>query len=275
MIVVGYETKKAHTTEIVRAALKPYDGKLLPIEDFLDNGLPNADLVIISGILRGSGLVYKECVRQKKDFLFIDHAYFLKGYEGVNWMRVTKNRHAFGPNLINKPSLRFQQYFEGKYKLEPWKGNKHGHVLVLPPTNAISWLFDAHDWEKTIVDRLKAVTDRPIKIRAKPEDPIVDDRGNLIWMQTNDSKDIPLSEDIASAHAVVVYNSNSVIEAVRQGVPAICEEHCAAYPISFKLEDLADPSKFTREPPRQQLFNDLAYSQFTRAELRSINLLDA
>ena len=275
MRVIGYETKKLHTTEIVKAALRPYDGKLLPIEDFLDNGLPAADLVIISGILRGSGLVYKECVRQKKDFLFIDHAYFLKGYEGVNWMRTTRNRHAFGPKLINKPSDRFKQFFQHKYALDPWKGNKRGHVLILPPTNAISWLFDAHDWEKTIVDKLKQVTDRPIKIRAKPEDPIVDDRGNLIRMQINDTKDIPLAEDIAQAHAVVAYNSNSVIEAVKQGVPVICEEPCAAHPISFKIDDLSRPDKFMSEPPRQQLFNDLAYSQFTRAELKTINLSSA
>ena len=267
MKVIGYDTKKPHTTDIVKSVLLPYNGQLLSTEDFLANGLPAADLIIISGILRGTGLVYKECVRQGRDFLFIDHAYFLKGYEHPNWMRITKNRHAFGPTLLNKPGDRFQRYFANKYQLDAWKGNRDGHILVLPPTNAVSWLFGAHTWEDGILRDIRRVTDRPIKVREKPEDPIVDANGNLTRMLINPSKDVPLSEDIANAHAVVIYNSNSAIEATRQGVPIICGKHCAASPISFAISDLRDGTAFDVEPPRQQLFNDLAYAQFTRDEM--------
>ena len=268
MKVVGYDTKKVHTTEIVKAMLEPHKGQLLPTEHFLANGLPDADLIIISGILRGTGLVYKECVKQGRDFLFIDHAYFLKGYEHPNWMRITKNRHSFGPKLRDGSGDRFDRYFADKYRMEPWKGNRDGHILVLPPTNAIAWLFSAHTWEDNIVREIKKVTDRPIKVREKPEDPIVDANGNLTRMQINPSKDIPLSEDIAKAHAVVIYNSNSAIEAIRQGVPVICDANCAAMPISFDISDLRDGIAFNKEPPRRQLFNDLANAQFMRSELR-------
>ena len=54
MKVIGYDTKKPHTTEIVRSILSPVNGQLLTIEDYRANGLPDADLIIISGILRGS-----------------------------------------------------------------------------------------------------------------------------------------------------------------------------------------------------------------------------
>ena len=57
MKVIGYDTKKPHTTDIVKSVLLPYNGQLLSTEDFLANGLPAADLIIISGILRGTGLV--------------------------------------------------------------------------------------------------------------------------------------------------------------------------------------------------------------------------
>lgn len=268
MKVIGYETKKAHTTDIVRSALKSYNGQLLPIEDFLDNGLSDADLVIIAGILRGSGLVYKECVRHKKDFLFIDHAYFMKGYEHPTWMRVTKNRHTFGPNLLNKDDARFQEHFANRYSLQPWRGSGSGPIVVLPPTHAISWLFDAHDWQEDMIKQIRSLTDHPIKIRVKPEDPIVDDRGFLIRMEKNSSTDVPLQDEILNAKVVIAYNSNSVIECVRLGVPVICSEHCAAYPISHKLSDINDASILNVEPKRQQLFNDLAYRQFTKHELQ-------
>jgi hypothetical protein len=269
MKVIGYETKKVHTTEIVKAMLEPHEGQLLSTEHFLANGLPQADLIIISGILRGTGLVYKECVKQGRDFLFIDHAYFLKGYEHPNWMRITKNRHTFGPALKNKPGDRFQQHFSAKYQLSPWRGPADGPILVLPPTNALAWLFGAHTWEDNILREIRRYTDHPIKVREKPEDPIVDALGNLTQMKLNPSKDVPLSEDIKNARAVVVYNSNSAIECVKMGVPVICTENCAAYPISFAISDLRGTKAFEREPSRQQLFNDLAYSQFTRAEMQA------
>ena len=268
MKIVGYDTKKVHTTEIVKAMLEPHRGQLLPTEHFLANGLPDADLIIISGILRGTGLVYKECVKQGRNFLFIDHAYFLKGYEHPNWMRITKNRHVFGPELKGKPGDRFQEHFSAKYQLAPWRGSADGPILVLPPTNAISWLFGAHTWEDNILREIRRYTDHPIKVREKPEDPIVDANGNLTRMQINPTKDVPLVEDIKNARAVVVYNSNSAIECVKLGVPVICDANCAAYPISFAVSDLATCAAFATEPDRRQLFDDLAYAQFTRAEMR-------
>jgi len=207
-------------------------------------------------------------VKQGRDFLFIDHAYFLKGYEHPNWMRITKNRHTFGPRLINKPGDRFQEHFSGKYPLSPWRGSADGPILVLPPTNAVSWLFGAHSWEDRVLREIRRYTDHPIKVREKPEDPIVDANGNLTQMKLNPSKDVPLAEDIMNARAVVIYNSNSAIECAKLGVPVICDENCAAYPISFKISDLGDCSAFANEPPRQQLFDDLAYGQYTRAEMR-------
>lgn len=273
MKVIGYETKKAHTTDIVRSALKSFNGDLLPIEKFLDGGLANADLVIISGILRGSGLVYKECIKQRRDFLFIDHAYFHKGYEHPTWMRVTKNRHVFGPKLLNKDPDRFQSHFAGRYALQSWRGPGTGPIVILPPTHAISWLFDAHDWQTETIKRIRQLTDHPIKIRAKPEDPIVDERGFLVRMDKNASADVPLQEDILNAKAVIAYNSNSVIECVRLGVPVICSENCAAFPISHALSDIIDQSRLSTEPKRQDLFNDLAYHQLTKHEMERGSIL--
>lgn len=262
--VVGYSTGKPHTTDIVKAMLEPFSGTLLDINEFHTNGLADADIVVISGILRGSGLVYKQCVQEKRNFCFIDHAYFNKGYEYPTWMRVTLNRHVFGGKLIGSNSQRFDQFFS-KYKLQAWRGGQGKHILVMPPTHAIGWLFDAHDWETKVLAQLRQVTDRPIKIRNKPNNPVVDDKGNLLYIENNS---VPsLAEDLKDAYAAVIYNSNSAIECIQAGVPVICEEACAAKPIAFDLSAI-DSNAIAIEPQRQQLFNDLANSQFTKEEIR-------
>lgn len=268
--IVGYDTRKAHTTEIVKAILEPLGGELLPVSQF-DN-LPEADLIVISGILRGPGLVFKECVRQNRNFLFVDHAYFMKGYDHPNWMRISRNRHSFGPSLIGSDSTRFNTYFPRK--LSSWRGGTGKHILVMPPTHAIGWLFDAHDWEEKTVAKLKSITDRPIRVRGKPNNPVVDDLGNLLYMDDSQSGGPSLIEDLNDAYAAVVYNSNAAIDCIQAGVPVICEDACAATAISFKYDDI-DTDAMRTEPQRMQWFYDLANSQFTREELRLGKLPEA
>ena len=268
--VIGYDTGKVHTTEIVKAILEPLGGELLPVKQF--DKLPDADLVVISGILRGTGLVFKQCVADKRDFLFVDHAYFQKGYDHPNWMRISRNRHSFGPSLINSSSKRFNTFFSRK--MSPWRGGTVKHILLMPPTHAISWLFDAHDWEEKTVARLKSITNRPIEVRGKPNNPIVDELGNLLYLDNSQAGGPSLAEDLADAYAAVIYNSNAAIECLQAGVPVICEDACAATAISFKYEDIDTPI-IAFEPRRQQLFYDLANSQFTREEMRTGKLPEA
>ena len=66
MKLVGYDTSKAHTTEIVKSMLASCRGELRSIASFERDGLPDCDLIVISGILRGTGLVYKACVEQNE-----------------------------------------------------------------------------------------------------------------------------------------------------------------------------------------------------------------
>lgn len=263
--IVGYATGKSHTTEIVKSILEPFNGTLLPMQDFHNNGLPEADAVVISGILRGPGLVFKKCVAESKNFWFVDHAYFNKGYEHPTWMRVTPNRHAFGPKLLGTSSEKFDLHFS-RYKFQKWRGGQGQHILVMPPTHAIGWLFDAHDWEAKTIAKLKTLTDRPIKVRGKPNNPIVDEYGNLVRMDSSQNGGPSLAKELKDAYAAVIYNSNAAIECLQAGVPVICEDACAANPIAFKYEDI-DTNAMNVEPQRQQLFYDLANSQFTKAEM--------
>lgn len=92
-------------------------------------------------------------------------------------------------------------------KLWPWAG-EGGHVLVCPnrsfgqPGNVMP-----PDWANDVARRLRAVTDREIRIRPHP--------GN--------GKAPPLEPDLHEAHACVIWSSSVGLQALIAGVTVICE----------------------------------------------------
>jgi hypothetical protein len=69
-----------------------------------------------------------------------------------------------------------------------------------------------------------------------------------------------LEDDILSANLVVAYNSTGLVEAIRLGVPFICDAGCQYYAMSAK-DDLMKPSArdFT---DRAQFLSNLAFCQY-------------
>jgi hypothetical protein len=164
--------------------------------------------------------------------------------------------------------------------LLPWRGGAGEAILILPPTPAIRWFFDADRWGEAVVRSIRRFTDRPIIWREKPGAKNVDDGGTpdgtmsavappqdrgLVTSQGS------LQEDLDRSLAVVCYNSNVAVDAIRQGIPVICEEHCAAFPLRFGFDALGDPEQLRREPDRSTWLANLANHQFSLAELRNGN----
>ena len=272
--VVVYSTGRPDTTELVFSfvpGLKSISGlsvETADIQEFKDGGLhPNADCFVFLGILRGTGLVYRECKQRGIDFFYIDHAYFNAGYER-GWLRVVKNHHTMS-TLQACDSQRWDMYFAVENPILEWPSKSRGDsTLVLPPTHAVSWMFGGQDWLDQTVSEIRKHTDRPINIRAKPNEPRVDDRGELMELITNESSATTLEQDLENAHCVIAYNSNSTILATRLGIPVITTEYNPCYSISKFFAQLESDSLFD-EPPRETLFHWLAYNQFHFEELQN------
>jgi hypothetical protein len=113
-------------------------GKIYHFRDLKE--LPREELTMY-GILAGSGEVYKWCMKENKNFYFMDHGYFTNAHDRPHWLRVTKNKHC--QNILQqRPPDRYEKYF--KQDVAPWKKGKK--ILVLPPTNAIANFFNVEDW---------------------------------------------------------------------------------------------------------------------------------
>ncbi|MCT7374875.1 DUF6716 putative glycosyltransferase [Chelativorans salis] len=118
----------------------------------------------------------------------------------------------------------------------------------------------------------------PIIWREKPGAKNVDERGSPDGTLSEPSPPADanlvvssgsLQDDLDRAAAVVCFNSNVAVEAIRQGIPVLCEEHCAAYPIRFPWEALAGPQMLRIEPDRQAWFAHLANNQYSLSELKN------
>ena len=260
MNIAGIHTTKPRTQRYVDAFVRGTPGPY-KIYDFKTmQSLPEETLAFY-GILAGSGEVYKWCEKEGKDFYFMDHGYFGNAHDAPHWLRVTKNRHT-QTTLKNVPTDRYEKHF--KREIKPW--SKTGKdILFLPPTIAISNFFNATDWITETLRTLSAVTDRFVDIREKPYNPNIstDQYGATVKVDRPTEQKGPI--DWSRYHAVVTFNSNTMIEALHNGVPVFCgTQASAALPISETDFTKIETPKYG---DRMALFSSLAYSNFTVAEM--------
>ena len=261
---------------------KTWDTKVVPLKDFLSNGFPDdlnkGDAIATWGILRGTGLLLNEAKKREIDYFFMDHGYFKSFDENEIWYRIVKNDHSCTSlKFVNKK--RWETFFSKSNKILPWKNHSEcgPNILVCPPTNAVMWYQKInYDWTDYIVKKLKEILPKNkhknIKIRLKPNEPIVDSRGNLIRLEPNKT-DISLEDDLHNSYCVIAYNSNIALQATLKGIPVITSEISPCKAISYKIEDLNKKENdlikpFCQEPPnRKNLLYWLANNQWNLKEI--------
>ncbi len=254
----GIHTTKPRTQRYVEAFVKGAgNGKIYQFRDL--KSLPEEELAMY-GILAGSGEIYKQCEKEKKNFYFIDHGYFTNAHDSPHWLRITKNKHC--QNEMQKRSAdRYEKYF--KQEIKPW--NKGKKILVLPPTNAISNFFNVNDWLDNTLKTLKENTDRQIDIREKPYNPTitVDHVGATVKVDKPTEHKGSIQWD--DYFATVTYNSNTMIASLCHGVPVFCDPiNSGAAPISETDFSKIETPKYG---DRVALFSSLAYNNWTMEEM--------
>ncbi len=127
------------------------------------------------------------------------------------------------------------------------------HILVCPNRSfGVPGRMMPSNWANEVVDRLKKLTKRPIRLRPHPG---------------NDPPKRPLADDLAGAWATVIWSSSAGVHSLVAGVPVVCE---APYWI---MKDAACPNwdALSRGGvyPRRRHFERLACAQFSIDEISS------
>ena len=113
-------------------------------------------------------------------------------------------------------------------------------------------------WVSMVIDQIKNLTDRPIRIRSRPE-------SRASRVTSNTFKDF-IKDD---TFCVVGYSSNALVEAATHDIPVISLGHSATKSLyGYQLEDI-EKIKPAYPSDKQAWLNHLAYSQFTKEELLS------
>lgn len=206
------------------------------------------------------GMIYNEqtiryLTTKKVDWYFWDMPYH-KRYglcDDFMW-RVSKNRLHY-KRTHDWPSDRFEQW-----GITPKPYGSGGKILLCPSSETMTRWYTGMDvkmWIKSITTGLQKYTDRYIEVRYKPRA-----RGTSGPTVAG----IPFAEQAQNTHCVVTLCSLAAVEAQLLGIPTLC------HPDSFAAEVSITQCEHIEQPKRKdthQWFCNLAYSQFSHAEIES------
>jgi hypothetical protein len=150
-------------------------------------------------------------LRDGKDFLYLDNAYFRRGPRSTKFRLIRKHVHLL--EQLDRPDDRLKMF---GVKCQPWR--KGRHVIVIPPSPYFTANFGG---QMPILP-----TDRPLIFKRDKREPLA-----------------PLLED---AHCMVTYGSVAGIEALIAGVPVFAGPVCPCLPVS--CESIENPVLKDREP---------------------------
>lgn len=235
-----YCTNHSHSRVICHAFAEGQGGKIVPPVKLLDGP------AMVYGILRGCGEIIKECEWIGRDYYYVDHGYFRRGYYD-GYFRIVKNGFQTRVWDTYAPAGRWEKL---DIPIEPWK--KNGKTILVCPISAYLGDFlgiDPQKWTAAVVREISLHTDRPIVVKPK--------NGK------------PLKEALEDAWCLVTHSSNAAVDALINGIPVVTLGRSAADDVSWTFEEIEAP--VWRE--RITWARALANSQFTLDEFRhGINL---
>jgi len=227
-----------------------------PIVTEIDKTTPEP--IIFRSIVKKDVILYR--LENNLPFYYMDSGYFgnFKSERNPNgtkqWMRIVKN--GLQHTAVKKvSSTRWYENFNYPIQQQTKRGN---HILLVLPSEKPCKFYDIdlQDWTKRTIGEIKKHTDRPIKIRVKP-----DTRAARLQHTVFD--------DLNNCWATVTYNSIAAVESVMSGVPAFTLAPTAADPVCDKdLSNLEDPTLYHKDQLRAWAYH-LAHGQFHISELKS------
>ena len=181
----------------------------------------------------------------------MNKAYYSLGFNGLN------GRAKF--TYKDMPSDRWDKL---NIELKPWRLEGR-HILYCS-----QYQFDASvqhvsyvKLEKNTLIKLNSYTDKKVIFRPHPKKQRIHAVDGIVLSRNLDS---PIEKDFEDCHLVCVFNSNSAVEAVINGIPVLSiDEGCLVKPRGLTSENVCSPKVFDRECWK----NNLAYSQWTIEEM--------
>ena len=160
-------------------------------------------------------------------------------------------------------------------ELKPWNLDGEHYLLIgQVPWGADTQHVQHFEWVANTLIRLRLITDTPVVFRPHPS--MEGDATELYNEMRSqgvivDTEHKPISESLEKAKIVLTFNSNVGVDALLAGKPVLAfDEGSMVYEASrHHVEYILDPGLILAGLDRQRWLNDLAYAQWTPAEMES------
>jgi hypothetical protein len=221
-----YLNGKAPQDKALKAFAKGCGGQVYEQGKALQGGIP-----VFAGLFTESMGRIKQCKRDKRPFIFLDHAYFDRGYQYGNFRVCVSG--VYTNHLLDVPNDRV------RVDLKPWRQGRD--VVVLAPSENVCEAIGASKrWAHETAEEVKRYTSRPVVVKTKGDK----------W-----------PEDI---HCVVSLASVAEVEAAVRGIPVFATEHSPASQIAERDFTKIETPIY---PDRSQWLRTLSYSQWNVGEM--------
>lgn len=239
------------------------------IKSFLDYEV--CEVAVIFGVFKkyvptsfDRGQIISNQIKFKKKVIIIDQGFIRKNSEGENYYSVGFSNIIGWGNYKNDNSdtLRFKKL---GIEIKNWrKENKKQHILLCGqvPWDASCQHININQWLLDTAIKCKQYSNRKIIYRPHPK-ALDHNPKNLPGCEVSHK---PIIEDLNNAYCTIVYNSNSSVDSLLNGIPAIClgEGSIAKNIASNNLEEINS----LELKDRTQWLSDLAYSQWSIEEMK-------
>lgn len=219
--------------------------------------------VVWSGMYNFSDQIIAHCRHNKKPVFVLDHGwmnrgeYYHAGLNGLNGQADFKNENS-SPDRFESLGI----------ELKPWR-EEGKHILLCGQLSGdITLPCDRKEWAKQVIKRVEGLTDLPIVYRPHPGDKNRKPIEGCTFSKSD------LETDLSEAACMITHTSNTVINALVEGVPVFTTGKSIAYPIIPDFEDFALFLKKSGiyygsiiQQSREQFFNNLAYAQWNQDEI--------
>lgn len=195
---------------------REWDGKSIPV---------------VVGNLHGADNIQIACRKQNIPYILIDHGYFHREMD-LSWARFcVNNYHCTDWRSSDREIPKVHEYRSGE------------HVVILPPADKISYIYNASRWLDTTIEEIRKHTERKVIIKRKGE---------------GDFK-----KTLEKAHVIVSFGSVADVEALIRGVPVIGSPYSPANPVTNHIKDIEN----LNYPDRTEWLRSLASAEWHKDEM--------
>lgn len=250
---------------------------------------------------------FKKNYKEQHDFIqstgkpriVIEQAPFRKNQDFDNpesyYYKVGLNHFTYDEGIFknkNSPSDRWNKISKQlDIQIKPWQNKQYDNskyilILVQNPIdtslNSLVSKMRYEDWLKKLIEDIRNITDKKIKVRLHPRfqdrftnwnffDKVsnVELSNNLDgWNKSNGGQG--LYEDFKNTYCCVTYSSNAATEAICEGIPVVnLHKSSFSWPVSYHNLDILKQDKIECNFDRTQWLYDCAYTQWTLEEINS------